>query len=88
MTLKKMDVEKYIKGQAELDDLIQVDETHIVISLPNNEFEEKYEILRDSCKTGDQVVSWVFQLTEKNWITREMLRRFIKVASANAGIEL
>ncbi|PLR52392.1 hypothetical protein [Chimaeribacter arupi] len=86
MTLKKLDVESYAERQKELSEIFTVDDTHIVINIPDTD--AQYEIARDTCTSGAQVVSWIFQLTEKNWMTREMLRHFIKIASREANITL
>ncbi|EOI1352359.1 hypothetical protein Cf24236_3574 [Citrobacter farmeri] len=88
MTAHKIDFEGYLQREKELEEIVQVDETHIVIKIPGNHLDGEYEIALVSCRTPEQVVSWIFQLSEKQWVTRDILRRFIKVASAKAGIEL
>lgn len=88
MTAKKMDVNAYIQRENELSEIVVVDKTHIVINIPGDMIDGEYEISLDTCKTADQVLSWVFQLTEKSWMTRDILRRFIKEASHHAGVTL
>lgn len=88
MTTHKLDVDGFLKKELELNEIIQVDETHIIIHIPGDHIDGEYEIALSRCKTAEQVVGWIFQLSEKNWVTRDILRRFIKVASANAGITL
>ncbi|TYL43921.1 hypothetical protein [Dickeya sp. ws52] len=88
MILKKLDVDEYIRSEQELSEIVSVDNTHIIIQIPGDHLDGEYEIALASCKTPEQVVSWIYQLSEKQWITREILRRFIKVASNNAGISL
>lgn len=88
MTLSKLDIDGFLKKELELDEIIQVDKTHIVIHIPGDHIDGEYEIALLSCRTPEQVVSWIYQLSEKQWVTGDILRRFIKVASANAGITL
>lgn len=88
MTLSKIDVDGFLKKELELNELIKVDETHIVFHIPGDHIDGEYEIALLSCKTPEQVISWIYHLSEKQWVTRDILRRFIKVASANAGITL
>lgn len=88
MTAHKLDVEGYLQREKELAEIVQVDDTHIVIQIPGEHLDGEYEIALVSCKTAEQVVGWIYQLSEKQWVTRDILRRFIKVACAKAGIEL
>lgn len=88
MTLKKFDAQAYIDKEQELNEIITIQDGHIVIAIPGNDFGQTYDIPLSNLKTGEQVVSWIFQLTEKNWIDRDILRRFIKEASHHAGINL
>lgn len=88
MTLKKLDVNEYLEHEKELSRIVTVDATHIVINIPGDHIDGEYEIPLSSCKTAEQVVGWIFQLSEKQWVTRDILRRFIKEASHHAGINL
>ncbi|WP_034912966.1 hypothetical protein [Erwinia sp. 9145] len=88
MTAKKLDVEGYVARERQLLSQVTMDETHIILSLPEGAIGESYEIALDTIKTPEQVVSWIFHLSSKQWVDREMLRRFIKLASEHAGIEL
>lgn len=81
MTLKKIAAEDF----EELSELVTEDDTHITINIPG---EWSYDISRLSCQTAEQVLEWVSHLAEKQWMTMEALRRFIVIASHNAGIEL
>ncbi|HCL5312101.1 TPA: hypothetical protein N2G38_004475 [Salmonella enterica] len=80
MTLKKIAAEDF----EELSELITEDDTHITINIPG---EWSYDISRLSCQTAEQVLEWVSHLAEKQWMTMEALRRFIVIASHNAGID-
>jgi len=88
MTLKNIDVQAYADKEQRLNEIITVQDEHIVIAIPGNDFGQTYDIPLSNLKNGEQLVSWIFQLTEKNWIDRDILRRFIKVASKHAGVTL
>ncbi len=45
-----------------------------------------YEIPIDRCKTYEQILGKVFQLSEKNWSTKEHLRSFMVVAFRANGL--
>lgn len=88
MTLKKIDAQEYMRREEELSRIVSVDDTHIVFHIPGDHIDGHYEIALSTCKTGEQIVSWIFHLTEKQWVDRDILRRFIKEASHHAGITL
>ncbi|AZS56761.1 hypothetical protein [Pectobacterium parmentieri] len=88
MTTKKLDINAYLENEARLSEIVTVDDTHILINIPGEHIDGEYSIALVSCSTAEQLVGWIFHLTEKSWITNDILRRFIKEASANAGIDL
>lgn len=88
MTMQKLDVNAYFENEKELSRIVTVDETHIVFNIPGDHIDGTYEIALASCKSPEQVVSWIFHLSAKQWVNRDILRRFIKVASDHAGINL
>lgn len=72
-----------------MERIICVKESHIVIDL----FElcdapGEYNIPLENCATSTQILGWVHQLAEKNWLTNDVLRRFVALATENAGIDL
>jgi len=40
-----------------------------------------YEIEKERIKDTEDIIKWVRQLTDKNWITREHIRFFVERAS-------
>ena len=46
-----------------------------------------YEIEFVTCNTTPKILSWVYHLCEKNWITPDLIRRFIILASDHHGID-
>lgn len=88
MMLKKFDIDEYIAQEEELNSAIKIEDNHIVIRIPDNDFNEVYDIPLSDLVDAAGIVEWIFHLAEKQWINRHMLRRFIKIASAHAGIKL
>lgn len=88
MTLKKMNVEEHLNRQKELAEKVIVDGDHILIALPEGKIDKWYEVPMSGLKTHEQIISWIFHLTEKSWIEKDVLRRFIKVVSELKGINL
>ncbi|WP_158755343.1 hypothetical protein [Dyella sp. S184] len=83
MTLEEPDFEKYKKHFEELAKTVLVKDGHIVINVHN-----EYNIALSSCNTHEKILGWVFHLTEKTWISRDVLRRFILVACHENGLKV
>lgn len=56
------------------------------IIIVNVEYE--YEVPIADCKSHERILHWAWHLTEKTWMTTDVLRKFIEVAAHNAGITL
>lgn len=54
---------------------VVIDGDYIVITGPY-----PYEIEISQCSSPDQILDWVRQLAGKQWVTADMIRRFIAVA--------
>ncbi len=66
-----------------------IEDGHIVIDLfVLCDAPSTYDIPLDQCADAGQILSWVFQLSEKTWLTNAVLRRFVALASEQAGIDL
>lgn len=48
----------------------------------------KYDIDLTSCDTAEKLLHWVWHLTEKTWMTNNVMRRFIDVACSENSINL
>ena len=71
-----------------LDRQVQVKEGHIVLnSTPENELAE-YNIALNRCDTPAKLLGWIRHLSEKTWLTMDMLDRFIAVACFENKIEV
>lgn len=54
---------------------VVIDGDYIVINGPY-----QYEIHISQCSSPDKILDWVRQLAGKQWVTTDMIRRFIAVA--------
>lgn len=71
-----------------LDKQVQVKDGHIVLnSTPENE-QADYNIELCRCDSPEKLLGWIRHLTEKTWLTMDMLDRFISVASVENKIEI
>ena len=68
---------------AELAKQVQVDGDHIVINV-NHE----YLIPKAQADEPAKILGWVMHLADKTWVTKELLQRFIEVASKEIGLDV
>lgn len=47
----------------------------------------KHEVELSRCKSNDEILSWVLDLSRKNWVTRDSIAKFIELAQAHHGIK-
>ncbi|MCH7700264.1 MAG: hypothetical protein IID37_01135 [Planctomycetes bacterium] len=47
-----------------------------------------YEIPLGACNTPELILGWVTHLCEKNWITREVIHRFVALAAGENGVKI
>lgn len=71
------------KHHERLNEIIQVKEGHIVINV-----EYEYNIALHRCDTLEKILAWAYHLTEKTWMTQEILRHFIAVACNEHNLNL
>ena len=83
MALQSPDMEKYREHAEYLAQVVTVRDDHIIINV-NHE----YNIPLASCRTHGEILSWVLHLTEKTWMSTEILRRFILVACHQNKLEV
>jgi hypothetical protein len=60
-----------------------VDGDHIII---NPGFE--YQIALNRCDTPEKLLSWIFHLSEKTWMTTEVLHKFIDLVVMTNNIPI
>ena len=72
-----------------MEKIISVKEGHIVI----DQFElfgsgGEYNIPLEQCSTPTEILGWVKHLSEKTWVTNDVMRRFVSIACEELGIDL
>lgn len=50
--------------------------------------DEHYPIAFDDCDSAEKILSWILHLSEKTWVTTDLLRRFIEQASARINLDV
>jgi hypothetical protein len=88
MALKRFDLDDHAQREEDLSNAVTIDSTHIIIQIPGDHLDSEYEISLEACKSAEQLVGWIFQLSEKSWVTKDLLRRFIEVVSYRLRITL
>lgn len=88
MTLKKLDAAAYLEKELALSEAVKIEGEHLLIALPEGLVDDWYEISLDSLKSPEQIISWIFHLSAKSWVDRDILRKFIKVITNHRGITL
>lgn len=88
MTLKKIDVGSYLEKEKALSQAVKIEGNHVLLALPEGAIDDWYEISLDSLKSPEQIISWIFHLSAKSWVDRDILRKFIKVITNHRGITL
>ncbi len=75
--------ERVKEQQAELEKMVYVEDDHIVINV-----HYEYNIALARCDTLEKILGWTDHLLEKTWMTPEVLRRFIRLAAKEHGLEI
>ena len=75
--------EDFKEREGKLQQQVSVKENHIVINVSY-----EYNIALSRCDTAEKLLHWVWHLTEKTWITNDVMRRFIEVACRENKIEM
>jgi hypothetical protein len=75
------DLEKLFDEEKELAKLCILDGDLIIL----NGF---YEIPLSRCNSHEKILAWICHLAEKTWVTTDLLRRFLIIASKANNIEI
>lgn len=75
--------EKMKEQEKMLQKQVSVSDGHIVI---NVSYEYNIELSR--CNTPAKLLHWIWHLTEKTWMTNDVMRRFIEVACRENNIKM
>ncbi len=68
-------INSIVEEDKKLSEQVQIIDDYIVINVAY-----EYNILLSTCSTHQQILNWVWHLTEKTWMTQNVTRRFIEVA--------
>lgn len=82
--VEKFDEKDYLeKLQGRLTNIV-VDDTHLTIKAGEH---YEYEIALDRIDNAVKILQWVIHLTEKSWMTTELVRQFVQAACTKAGVD-
>ena len=74
---------KFVKHMEDLRKTVTVVDDHIVINV-----HYEYNIPLSRCNTHEKILGWAYHLTEKTWMSRDVLRYFIQVACHKSGLPI
>lgn len=75
--------EEMLAHDEQLAQQVSIQDGYLVI---NVEYEYPIELAR--CDTHAKILAWVIQLSDKTWITPDVIRRFVYLAIQHHGLEL
>lgn len=81
---EKFNKEEYMAILRERLTKIVVDDTHLTIKVDEH---YDYEIALDRIDSPAKILQWVIHLTEKTWMTTELMRQFVLAACTRAGVD-
>jgi hypothetical protein len=83
MTTDEDGFEKYLKSMEDLAKTVMVKDGCIVINV-----HYEYSIQISRCNTHEKILGWVYHLTEKTWMSRDILRYFVQVSCRESGLNI
>lgn len=75
--------DEYLTDLKRRQNLVTADEGWITIHGPFD-----YEIALGRCANAVAILQWVRHLSEKTWVTTEMIERFVAVASSKIDLDI
>lgn len=78
-----MDFDDLKRREEELQRQVFVADGHIVINVSY-----EYNIALNRCDSAEKLLHWIWHLTEKTWMTNEVMRRFIELACRENNVEM
>lgn len=76
-------VEKMHSRREALEKQVYVEDGHIVINVSY-----EYNTALNRYDSAEKLLHWIWYLTEKNWMTNGVMRRFIEVACKENNIDM
>jgi len=80
-------IERSKKQEEALSKVVYIEDECIVIDV-KNPFIFYYDIELSRINTSDKLLSWTFHLLGKNWMTTDILRKFIELVSEHYNINI
>jgi len=83
-TEKKFDdaMQEWFKQQSLLAQQVKVEGDHIIVNV-----HYEYNINVQDCNSYEKILQWAWQLSTKNWATKEIIMAFIRVACSYHGLK-
>ena len=81
---EKFNTEEYMATLQGRLTRIVVDESYLTINVDDH---YQYEIALDRINNPVKILQWVIHLTEKTWMTTELMRQFVIASCTKAGID-
>lgn len=75
--------EAIVEHHEKMKKTVYIEDDHYVINV-----KYEYNIPRANCSTQEQLLGWVAHLTEKNWMSIDVMRYFMQVVSADRNFNL
>lgn len=75
--------DRVVEHHEQMKKMVYIADDHYVINV-----KYEYNIPRAECSTKEQLLQWVAHLTEKTWMSVEVMRYFMQVVSADQGFKL
>lgn len=76
MKFSDIDFDEILRDDAQLEKQVFVSGDRIIVNVAY-----EYSIPLNECETSEQILDYVYQLADKNWITVPVLQRFIALAN-------
>jgi hypothetical protein len=75
--------EEYLADLKRRQNLVTISDGCLSINGPS-----QYEIALSRCATAEAILQWVRHLSEKTWVTTEIIEQFVVVSSGNIGLNI
>ena len=76
--------EEYFQNQQDLRKACRLENEQIVFDVKER---TEYKIPLSRCDTYQKIVSWTTHLLQKNWVTSDVLKRFIELACSHHRLD-
>lgn len=78
-----MDLDEYRESKKNFVPKVYMHDKNIIINVTH-----EYNIDLNRCDTAEKLLHWIWHLTEKSWMTNDVMREFIEVACQESNIKM